>query len=147
MKPTSAIALLVAITCQSVMSDPSSSSYSTFAATKAAPSLRGAGLAPLSLPIAAESGRFSSGAAGRHRGLQRPNEDCYTATDHDDTANPMWTPCTPAILGVCNNVPACAAAQPDAVTLGGMFCVTWTVWSTNDPTCPWQYMCCNPPTN
>ena len=87
--------------------------------------------------------KSSTTARSRQRALRRPDEACCWTDDpdNDDTANAV--PCTPGWLANCNNAPACAAYEHDAIYFGSTFCSTWTVWNNEEPDCQWQYMCCN----
>jgi hypothetical protein len=70
----------------------------------------------------------------RGRSLQYPDQACYRAGNS--------VPCSQ--IGSCNNAPACAGADQDAITLGKIFCpVNYMVWNNEEPTCAWHYMCCN----
>ena len=76
----------------------------------------------------------------QRRTLQRSDETCWAVGD--ETGNNDQIPCTQDVLNSCNNVPACAAYEQDAISLGGTWCSIWTVWNNEEPTCAWQYMCC-----
>jgi hypothetical protein len=68
------------------------------------------------------------------RSLDLPDQACYSGG--------TVVPCSQ--IGSCDNAPACAGSDQDAVNLGELFCpVNYMVWNNEEPTCAWQYMCCN----
>jgi hypothetical protein len=96
-------------------------------------------------PVVSEDSAGEEATISGRRMLQRPDEACYTnGPSNDDyfATKITATACTPSLLGACNNVPACAAYEQDAINFGSAFCSTWTVWNNEEPTCQWQYMCC-----
>jgi hypothetical protein len=70
----------------------------------------------------------------RGRSLELPDQACCSGGN--------VVPCSQ--IGSCDNAPACAGSDQDAVNLGELFCPgNYMVWNNEEPTCAWQYMCCN----
>jgi hypothetical protein len=133
MKVISALALATLAVSSPITAAASADSVP---ATKASSSLRGS--TATSEEAASESAASSS--SGLHRMLQRPDETCWAVGDQ--TGNNDQIPCTQDVLNSCNNVPACAASEQDAISFGSTWCNIWTVWNNEESDCQWQYMCC-----
>ena len=105
-------------------------------ANDAAPSTVQEQRAHMAVPpvVVGGGGGVTAESKQRGRSLQRPDQACYSSGNAVACSQ----------IGSCDNAPACAATQQDAVNLGELFCPNnFMVWNNEEPDCAWQYMCCN----